>query len=114
MSRYIGTKLLALILVVAFLALGLIGLVLPLIPGILFLVLAAALIARHSPAARHRMRQHRGLGRCLDHADGFLDSDVTTKIKLGALYAAKAVVDGLNAIVGLVVRLRNDFRVRSW
>ncbi len=88
-----GGKALALVLILLCLALGLAGLILPIIPGLLFLALAFALLARHSPRARRHMRRHRRVRRALDRADGFLDADHSTKAKLSALYAARAVTD---------------------
>jgi uncharacterized membrane protein YbaN (DUF454 family) len=112
MHKHVISKLTVLILVVLCLALGVVGLLLPIIPGLLFLALAAALVARHSPWAGERLRRHRGIGRCLDHADGFIDSDWSAKLRLSLLYAAKAVVETLaaatRAIRGAVDRRRPD------
>lgn len=102
MHKHVVAKLVALVLVIACLALGLVGLVLPIIPGLLFLALAAALIARHSRWAGDRLRRHRGIGRCLDYADGFIDSDWRVKLQLSGLYVAKAVVDALEAAAGAI------------
>jgi len=105
-------KVLAVVAVGVLLVLGLVGLVLPLIPGILFLALAAAIVCRHSPAARRKLRQHRGVGRCIDHADGFIDSDYASKAKLAVLYGAKALVDAGQAVTTGVCRWLDGGRPR--
>lgn len=107
MRKHAAAKLIAILIAAVCLALGIIGLVLPVIPGVLFLILAAALVARHSRRVGDRLRRHHGMRRALDHADGFLDSDAASKVKLALLYAAKAAVEGLEVTVRVVRRLLN-------
>lgn len=62
-------KLIAGVVVLACLALGAIGLLLPIVPGLLFLAIAACVAASHFPAFGTRLRRNRTLGRFLDRAD---------------------------------------------
>ena len=91
-----SVKIMAALIVAACLILGLIGIVLPLIPGLLFLAIGAAVVARHSSWAREHLHRHDGIRRCLHHADRVLDSDWPEKLKLTGLYLAKSIVDGLD------------------
>lgn len=53
----------------AALALGVIGLIIPMIPGILFLLLAGLCFAYLSPSLRARMRQNPRMRRLFDRVD---------------------------------------------
>ena len=99
-----------LLIVAACIVLGLLGLVLPIIPGLLLLALAAVLVARRSPAVRHRLSRHDGIRRCLDEADRVLETDTATRIKLGLLYAARAAVEGTEIAVQALARLLRRWR----
>lgn len=110
MPKHAVAKFIAVLVAAACLTLGIVGLVLPVIPGVLFLALAVALIARHWSLAGERLRRHRGIRRALDHADGFIDADPVSKLKLSALYAAKAAVDGLDLAARALDRWRNRRR----
>lgn len=57
----LSAKLIALAFVVVFVVLGIIGLVLPIIPGLLFLIVAAWLVGRHFPGFSRRLRGNRTL-----------------------------------------------------
>ncbi|MEM7098245.1 MAG: DUF454 family protein [Pseudomonadota bacterium] len=57
------------ILGILFLGIGMIGLLIPVIPGILFLFLAAALFAQLCPSLRHRLGRHPRLARFFDRID---------------------------------------------
>ena len=100
----------ALLIVAACVVLGLLGLVLPIIPGLLLLALAVAIVARRSPAVRHRLSRHDGIRRCLDQADRILETDTVTRIKLGLLYAARAAVEGTEIAVQALARLLRRWR----
>lgn len=54
---------------ILFLALGLLGLLLPVLPGVLFLLVAAVCFASASPALRDSMRKHPRLARLLARLD---------------------------------------------
>ena len=105
-------KLIALVLIVAFVALGLVGLVLPIIPGLLFLALAAALVARHVPAVDRRLRRNSKLGRYLDQADGFFALGLWGKVQLCGLLCVKGVLDGVVFVGSLLTKMRTRTTAR--
>src|SRR5690606_18656148 len=92
-------RILSVILIVGFLLIGLVGLVLPIIPGIVFLLLAVYLLTRISRRAAEIMHRqpwyHRGMRDF--HAAGHLS--LMEKVKLSALMAARAVVHGAGLAV---------------
>lgn len=90
------------LLVLVCLALGLVGLVLPIIPGLLFLAIAAVIGARHSPSLERSLRRNRATSRYLDHAERFSDLELAGKLQLGALLCAKAVLDGIAVVVSTI------------
>ena len=64
-------KLLTLMFVLICLAVGVVGLILPIIPGLLFLAIAAMIAARHSPSLDRWLRKNRLLRGYLDSGEGF-------------------------------------------
>jgi uncharacterized membrane protein YbaN (DUF454 family) len=92
--------------VAACLVLGAIGLVLPVIPGLLFLAIAVALVIRPFPSLDARLRRHRAIGKQLDRSDAFLELGLTDQIKAVALLSLKMVLDTLAFIAALPSKLR--------
>jgi uncharacterized membrane protein YbaN (DUF454 family) len=80
--------------VIACVVVGVAGLVLPIIPGLLFLAIAAVLVARRFPGLAHRLRSHRTMGRHFASADRFVDLSVGQQVLVGALFCAKMVLQG--------------------
>ena len=111
-TQRLAGKAVALVAIAALLVLGIVGLVFPLIPGIIFLALAAAVAARYSRSTNRYLRRNRTVRRYLDDADRVLDSDTRTRLKLGALYSAKAAVEGAAAAVRAGRRAAGT--ARSW
>src|SRR5690348_16563075 len=66
------TKLIACVVIVALLLLGGIGLILPIFPGLLFIVIAAAVAARLSPELNSTLRRNPTLAGYLDKIDGVM------------------------------------------
>lgn len=87
-----STKLVAVIFILAFVAIGAVGLVLPLLPGILFLAIAGLLLARHFPSVDAWLRRNSTVSRHLDDANGFLDLPLQEKVRLGGWYATKMLI----------------------
>jgi uncharacterized membrane protein YbaN (DUF454 family) len=98
-------KVIACAVIVACLALGAIGLLLPLIPGLLFLAVAAVIAAKLSPAFNSTLRQNPTLAGYLDRTDGFLELPLGKKIQVGCLLCVKMLIDGLALLVSGVMRL---------
>ncbi|MBN1239227.1 MAG: DUF454 family protein [Gammaproteobacteria bacterium] len=99
------------LLVLACVAIGVVGLVLPIIPGLIFLALAAVIAARHFPWVGARLRNHRSLGRHLNRADGFVRLSLPDKIRVAGLLCAKALLDGAACVASLL--RKPGRRVRS-
>jgi uncharacterized membrane protein YbaN (DUF454 family) len=101
----VSTKLIAAGVIVVCLLLGVAGLILPLIPGLLFLGLAAIVAARVSPRFAETLRQNETLRGYLDRTEGFGSLPLDQKIKLAGLLILKALIDGVAFLVTGVMRL---------
>jgi uncharacterized membrane protein YbaN (DUF454 family) len=101
----VSTKLIAAGVIVVCLLLGLAGLILPLIPGLLFLGLAAIVAAKLSPRFAATLRQNDTLRGYMDRTEGFNELPLDGKIKLGGLLVLKMLIDGVAALVGAVMKL---------
>lgn len=86
-------KLIAGICALLCIALGLVGLVLPILPGLLFLAIAAVIMARNFPSMDLWMRKNRTLNRHLDGADGFLSLSTPQKLRYCGWFCLKVVLD---------------------
>ena len=88
-------RLLAMVAIVAFLVIGVLGLVLPVIPGVLFLFLAALLATRVSRRASdlaHRQPWFREQLRAWQSSDGLSTGH---RLKLSFLVALRTLVSGI-------------------
>jgi uncharacterized membrane protein YbaN (DUF454 family) len=101
----VSTKLIAAGVIVVCLLLGIAGLVLPLIPGLLFLGLAAIVAARVSPRFAETLRQNETLRGYLDRTEGFGSLPLDQKVKLAGLLILKALIDGVAFLVAGVMKL---------
>jgi uncharacterized membrane protein YbaN (DUF454 family) len=98
-------KVIACVVILACLAIGLAGLILPIIPGLLFLGLAALIAARHSPALERLFRSNATLSGYLDRTEGFLDLPLGKKVQLGLLLCLKMLIDTVAFVVTFVAKL---------
>lgn len=105
-------KLLAAMAVLALVAAGLIGLVLPVIPGLLFLALAGLVVARHVPSVDARLRRHRSLGRQMHRVDRFFDLDLRDQVRVAGLVTLKGALDVLDRAGARLWKHGSDSRVR--
>jgi uncharacterized membrane protein YbaN (DUF454 family) len=103
-------KVLACVVAVAFLALGAVGLILPIIPGLLFLALAAFIVVKSFPSVEALARRHRVMDQHLDRIDRMHDLNLGSKIRLAGLLSVKMLLDGLAFIASSLARLRGDRR----
>lgn len=101
----VTAKLIACAVIVACLVLGGIGLLLPLIPGLLFLVIAAVVAAKLSPAFANALRQNPTLAGYLDKTDGFAELPLGQKVQVVALLCVKMAIDGIALLVAAVMKL---------
>ena len=99
------TKLIAIAVIVACLALGAIGLILPLIPGLLFLAIAAVIAAKLSPAFERTLRRNATLAGYLDRTDGFLALPPGKKVQVACWLALKMLIDAVALLVAGITRL---------
>jgi uncharacterized membrane protein YbaN (DUF454 family) len=101
-------KLIACVVILVFLAIGLAGLILPIIPGLLFIGIAALIAARHSPALERLFRSNATMNGYLDSTEGFLDLPIGKKIQLGLLLCLKMLIDTVAFVVTFVAKLIRD------
>jgi uncharacterized membrane protein YbaN (DUF454 family) len=101
----VSTKLIAAGVIVVCLLLGLAGLILPLIPGLLFLAVAAIVAAKLSPRFAATLRQNDTLRGYMDRTEGFSTLPLDAKIKLGGLLVLKMLIDGVAFLVAGVVKV---------
>jgi hypothetical protein len=95
-TRQVGSatvKLIGLAAILICLALGVVGLVLPIVPGLLFLAIAALIAARHSPSFERLLRTNRRLGGYLDGTKRFQSLSLGRKLQVGALLCLKMLLD---------------------
>ena len=97
-------KALLLVVIGVFAVLGVIGLILPIIPGILFLALAALLLAKVSSRFAFHLDNHSAWIKLKRYwrSIGFLS--LSQKLKLSLLVAARGIVDGLDTGVQFLRR----------
>lgn len=98
-------RLLAGLVVLACLALGIIGLILPIIPGVLFLAIAVLVGARYFPWVAARLKEHGRVGSLLDRSERALDLPLGAQLRLAGLVCLKGVLDGLRFVGGAAAKL---------
>jgi uncharacterized membrane protein YbaN (DUF454 family) len=98
-------KLIAVLVILICLAVGAVGLVLPIVPGLLFLLIAALVAARYSPRVDRMLRRNRTISGYLDSTDGFAALPVAKKIQFGALLCLKMLIDGIALVISTGARL---------
>lgn len=85
-------RVLLLTLAAVFTVLGLIGLLVPVLPGVLFLILAALCVSATSERAHQRMLRHRGYSRWRRRWDASAGLPVLQRCKLAFWLSADAVI----------------------
>ena len=103
-SDSVIAKLVAAGVIAVCLLIGVAGLILPLIPGLLFLGLAAVVAAKLSPRFAQLLRQNETLRGYLDRTEGFGSLALGQKLKLSVLLLAKALIDGVALLVAGVLK----------
>jgi uncharacterized protein len=100
----------ACVLVIACVVVGVAGLVLPVIPGLLFLAVAAYIAARHFPSVDARLRGHRALGRHMSNADRFRRLSLGGKVQVAGWLGLKVIVDGVATLKAALTKLGATLR----
>ncbi len=101
----VSMKLIAACVIVVCLLLGFAGLILPLIPGLLFLVMAAFVAAKLSPRFASVLRENETLRGYLDQAERAAGVPLAQKIQVVGLLLLKMVIDGVALLVAGVVKV---------
>jgi uncharacterized membrane protein YbaN (DUF454 family) len=101
----VTTKLIAAGVIAVCLLLGVAGLILPLLPGLLFLGVAAIVAAKLSPRFAELLRRNETLRGYLDRTQGIGTLPLEEKLKLVGLLSLKALIDGVAFLIAGVMRL---------
>jgi uncharacterized membrane protein YbaN (DUF454 family) len=101
----VSTKLIACAVIVACLVIGGIGLLLPIIPGLLFIAIAVVVAAKLSPAFEQALRRNSTLAGYLDRTDGFVALPLGQKVRVACLLGIRMLVDGVAILVAGVMRV---------
>ena len=101
----VSMKLIAAGVIVVCLLLGFAGLILPLLPGLLFLVIAAFVAAKLSPRFASVLRENDMLRGYLDQAERVAGVPLAQKIQVMGLLLVKMVIDGVALLVAGVMKL---------
>src|SRR5438045_8425668 len=89
----VTTKLIACVAIIACLMLGVLGLLLPIVPGLLFIGIAAIVAAKLSPAVDRTLRRNATLAGYLDQTDGFAELALGAKLRLACLLGVEMLRD---------------------
>jgi uncharacterized membrane protein YbaN (DUF454 family) len=101
----LSTKLIACAVIVACLIFGLAGLILPLIPGLLFIAIAAFVAAKLSPRFAALVRENDTLREYLDQADRVAGVPLAQKAQVIGLLLLKMLIDGVALLVAGIMKL---------
>ncbi|HEY9182599.1 MAG TPA: DUF454 family protein [Gammaproteobacteria bacterium] len=101
----VSTKVIACAVIVGCLLLGLAGLVLPLIPGLLFIAIAVIVAAKLSPKFADTLRQNDTLRPYLDKSDRMAGLSPGQQAKVVGLLLLKAIIEGVEWLVAGVMKL---------
>jgi len=87
------------VVIVAFLLIGLVGLILPVIPGVLFLVLAVFLLTRVSRRAATYAHSQPWFHRHMRQFNASSHLSATDRLKYGFLIGARAMINGAKRLI---------------
>jgi len=107
-SGFIGSaasKLIACLLIVLCFAVGAVGLILPIIPGLLFIAIALMIVANFFPSIDRHLRKSRTVGSYLDSAEGFSALSWGKRIQYACLLCLRLFVDTVALCVYGAARL---------
>ena len=91
-------KVVAALVVVACVVIGVVGIVLPVIPGLVFLALAALVAARNVPWLDAKLRRHRSIGPRMHRVDRFFRLPLIDQLRVTVLMSVKYTLDGLDRV----------------
>jgi len=100
-----ANKIISFVLIGVFVFLGLLGLALPILPGILFLLIAAIMASRHIPALATTLEQNPYTAKSLRLSQRFSHLDVWGKVKFCGWGFLKITIDSVEWSVSVIARL---------
>ena len=100
-------KTLHIVLVVCCLFIGLMGLILPIIPGFLFLFFAAILLARVSSRFKYLLHNHGTIKAWMKHWHSTTALSIPQRAKLVFWVVARSTVKGIESVVSILKTSRN-------
>lgn len=98
-------KLFAVFFILICLAVGVVGIILPIIPGLLFFAMAAMIAANFFPAIDVWLRKSKTMSRYLDSSDGFFQLTIWGKVQYCGWLCVKIFIDSIVLIIALVTKL---------
>jgi uncharacterized membrane protein YbaN (DUF454 family) len=98
-------RFLALVFLLLCVAVGMAGLILPVIPGLLFLALAGIIAASIFPPLERHARRFPVLSRYLDKARGVHALGMAEKLQFAGWLVVRVVVDSFRCVLGILARL---------
>ncbi len=98
-------KISLIIFVLVCLFIGIAGLLLPIIPALVFLLLAAIVSAEHSQLMNNFLRKNKTLSTYLDNGKGFANLPLNKKIKYALWLCLKTTMDILLAVFNALAKL---------
>jgi uncharacterized membrane protein YbaN (DUF454 family) len=108
-AGHLSLRLLFWLAVAACLILGVVGLILPIIPGLLFLAIAALMLAPHIPALNDWLRRSPLMSRYVEDVEGLRSLQTGDQLKLGALLSLRMFIDGLKFLAKAITGQFDDF-----
>jgi uncharacterized membrane protein YbaN (DUF454 family) len=112
--KALPSKVIAALVVLACVVIGLVGIVLPVIPGLVFLALAVLVAARNVPWLDARLRRHRSIGPRMQRADRFFRLPLIDQLRVTLLIGVKWTLDGLDRFGAWLARRSAAPRARPF
>ncbi len=105
-----ANKLISFVFILVFTALGLVGLVLPIIPGILFLLIAAIMASRHIPALENYLESNRHTAWPLRMSKRFSHLGFWGKVQFCCWGLLKVTMDSVEWAISACAKLIERYR----
>ncbi len=106
-------RLLALVILLLCVAIGMAGIILPVIPGLLFLAIAVIIAARLCPPLERRLRKNAMFAPYMDKSDHFTRLSLQGKVKFAFWLTAKIVWDSFVLLLQYAGKFINWLRKDS-
>lgn len=97
-------KIVSMVLIAAFLIIGVLGLILPIIPGVLFLFLAVLLLTRVSRRAATFAHSQPWFHRNMHHWQATGGLTVGQRVRLGFLLSARVIMKGAQRLMSALAK----------